>query len=80
VPFTHDDIRHLSYAPETTAHDYLVSREGNLLGTVRLFSAVHLINSGQDPKAHIARRLTELGEQDGFDGVASGLANVLEMH
>jgi hypothetical protein len=80
MPFTPDDIEHLSYVPDTTAHDYLVPREGNQLGTVRLFSAVGLINEGRDPKVHIAQRPTELEESDGFDSVASGLANVLEMH
>jgi hypothetical protein len=65
--------------PGTTAHEYSVSRDGQEIGRVRFLGVVGVVNAGQDPRERIARRLTEIEAEEGFDKLASALRAILEM-
>jgi hypothetical protein len=79
MPFTREDIEFGGYVPDTTVYEYSVSLDGEHIGRVRLSSAVSLLNSGQDPRDYIARRLTEVESNEGFDKLASALGATLQM-
>ena len=79
MPFTPDDIEPIGPVPGTTALEYAVSRDGGEIGRVRLTGAIGLINSGQEPRDWIARRLTEVETSEGSEKLASALQAILEM-
>jgi hypothetical protein len=80
MAFVPEDIEPVGYVPGTTAHAYTVSRDGEYVGRVHAFPATGLINSGEDPRDWIARRLSEVEEHEGFDKLASALRATLELH
>jgi len=79
MPFSSDEIESIGWVPGTTAFEYSVSRDGVEIGRVRLPRAVGLINSGEDPKEWIARRLTEVEQAEGLEKLSSALRATLEM-
>jgi hypothetical protein len=79
VPFTAEDIAPAGYVPGTTALAYAVSCDGELLGRVHSFAAVGWLNSGEDPRAIIARRLNEVEASEGFERLASALNGTLDL-
>jgi hypothetical protein len=79
VPFDVDDIQPVGNVPGTTAFEYTVSRDGKEIGCARSKRVPALINSGQDPREWIARRLTDTEESEGFDRVAAALRSTLDL-
>ena len=79
MPFSPDDIEPAGYVAGTTALDYTVARDGEIIGRVRSFAAVAWLNAGDDPREIIARRLNEVEESEGFEKLASALAATLDL-
>jgi hypothetical protein len=79
MPFSPDDIKPIGHMPGSTAFDYSVSRDGKEVGVVRFVGAFGVLNSGRDPREHIARRLGEVEQSEGFEKLASALRSTLEM-
>jgi hypothetical protein len=79
MPFVPDDIEPAGYVPGTTALAYTVSRNGEEIGRVHALRAIGMINSGEEPRDWIARRLSEVEEHEGFDNLASALRATLDM-
>lgn len=77
VTFTTDDIEQLGFMPNSTAMEYSVSRNGQPIGRVHVPAFVGLKNSGQDPDEWLARQLTELENDEGYEALATALRNTL---
>jgi hypothetical protein len=79
MAFAPDDVEAIGYVAGTTAYDYKISRDGRVVGTVRVPSVAHLVGSGQDVPAYIAARLTEVETSEGAEKLDAALAVVLEI-
>jgi hypothetical protein len=79
MPFTADDIEPDGYVPGTTALAYAVSRAGEHVGRVHSFAAFGWLNSGEDPRERIAKRLNEVEESEGFEQLANALRATLDL-
>ena len=79
MPFVPDEIEPVGYVPGTTALEYIVVRDGDEIGRVRVLGAIGMLNSGEDPRDWIARRLSEVEQNEGFDKLAGALRATLQM-
>jgi hypothetical protein len=79
MPFTPDDIEPIGNVSGTTALEYAVWRDGAEIGRVRVDRASGLINSGQEPREWIARRLTAVEDSEGSDRLAGALRAILDL-
>jgi hypothetical protein len=79
MPFEPTDISFQGQVPGTTVLSYVVSRDGEPVGTVNVPGAPALVNQGEDVREWIARRLNEVEESVGGEGLNEALDAVLEL-